>query len=82
MYKRQKYATAMLSCKEATTAMAQELKQPVYVKPNLTAENGKPFQGDLSLIHILYASMGIVVNRDNPVKRVKDKYLFISMSIF
>ena len=26
----------MLSCKEATTAMAQELKQPVYVKPNLT----------------------------------------------
>lgn len=28
----------MLSCKEATTAMAQELKQPVYVKPNLTAE--------------------------------------------
>lgn len=32
----------MLSCKEATTAMAQELKQAVYVKPNLTAENGKP----------------------------------------
>lgn len=30
----------------------------------------------------VYASMGIVVNRDNPVKRVKDKYLFISMSIF
>ena len=46
-----KYATAMLSCKEATTAMAQELKQPVYVKPNLTAENGKPFQGDLESIY-------------------------------
>ena len=30
----------------------------------------------------VYASMGIVVNRDNPVKRVKDNYLFISMSIF
>ena len=42
----------MLSCKEATTATAQELKQPVYVKPNLTAENGKPFQGDLeSILH-------------------------------
>ena len=27
---RQKYATAMPLCKEATTAMAQELKQPVY----------------------------------------------------
>ena len=39
----------MLSCKEATTAMAQELKQPVYVKPNLTAENGKPFQGTWNL---------------------------------
>ena len=25
----------------------------------------------------VYASMGIVVNRDNPVKRVKDKYLFL-----
>ncbi|MCS2504806.1 hypothetical protein NXW48_01395 [Phocaeicola vulgatus] len=48
---RTKYATAMLSCKEATTAMAQELKQPVYVKPNLTAENGKPFQGDLESIY-------------------------------
>ena len=32
-------------------AMAQELKQPVYVKPNLTAENGKPFQGDLESIY-------------------------------
>ena len=41
----------MLSCKEATTAMAQELKQAVYVKPNLTAENGKPFQGDLESIY-------------------------------
>lgn len=39
----------MLSCKEATTAMAQELKQAVYVKPNLTAENGKPFQGTWNL---------------------------------
>lgn len=44
----------MLSCKEATTAMAQELKQPVYVKPNLTAENGKPFQGDLESIYTVY----------------------------
>ena len=30
----------------------------------------------------VYASTGIVVNRDNPVKRVKDKYLFIYMIIF
>ena len=44
----------MLSCKEATTAMAQELKQAVYVKPNLTAENGKPFQGDLESIYTVY----------------------------
>lgn len=36
------------------TAMAQELKQPVYVKPNLTAENGKPFQGDLESIYTVY----------------------------
>lgn len=30
----------------------------------------------------VYVLMGIVVNRDNFVKRVKDKYLFIFMSIF
>ena len=36
-----------LSCKEVTATMAQELEQPIYVKPNLIAENGKPFQGDL-----------------------------------
>ena len=41
----------MLSCKEATTAMATGIKQAVYVKPNLTAENGKPFQGDLESIY-------------------------------
>lgn len=36
-----------LSCKEVTATMAQELEQPIYVKPNLIAENGKPFQGNL-----------------------------------
>ena len=36
-----------LSCKEVTATMAQELEQPKYVKPNLIAENGKPFQGNL-----------------------------------
>jgi len=40
-----------LPCKKATAAMAQELEQPIYVKPNLTAENGKPFQGDLECTH-------------------------------
>ena len=39
----------MLSCKEATIATAQELKQPVYVKPNLTAENGNRFKGTWNL---------------------------------
>ena len=33
-----------LSCKEVTATMAQELEQPIYVKPNLIAENGKPGQ--------------------------------------
>ena len=37
-----------LSCKEVTATMAQELEQPIYVKPNLIAENGKPFQGNLA----------------------------------
>ena len=36
-----------LSCKEVTATMAQELEQPIYVKPNLIAENGKPFWGNL-----------------------------------
>lgn len=39
----------MLSCKEATTAMAQELKQAVYVKPNLTAEMANRFKGTWNL---------------------------------
>ena len=43
-----------LSCKEVTATMAQELDQPIYVKPNLTAENGKPFQGDLESIYTVY----------------------------
>ena len=43
-----------LPYKEATAAMAQELEQPIYVKPNLTAENGKPFQGDLECIYTAY----------------------------
>ena len=44
----------MLFCKEATTTMAQELEEAVYVKPNLTAKNGKPFQGDLESIYTVY----------------------------
>ena len=40
-----------LPYKESTAAMAQELEQPIYVKPNLTAENGKPFQGDSKCIY-------------------------------
>ena len=43
-----------LPCKGTTVAMTQELKQAVYVKPNLTAENGKPFQGDLECICTTY----------------------------
>lgn len=39
----------MLSCKEATTAMAQELKQAVYVKPNLTAKMANRFKGTWNL---------------------------------
>ncbi len=39
-----------LSCKETTVAMTQESEQPISVKPNLAAENGKPFQGDLECI--------------------------------
>ena len=43
-----------LSCKEVTATMAQELEQPIYVKPNLIAENGKPFQGNLEyFFHII-----------------------------
>ena len=34
--------------------MAQELEQPIYVKPNLIAENGKPFQGNLECFFTLY----------------------------
>ncbi|WP_418311303.1 hypothetical protein, partial [Phocaeicola sp.] len=38
-----KISLMTLSCKEVTATMAQELEQPIYVKPNLIAENGKPF---------------------------------------
>ena len=43
-----------LPCNGTTVAMTQELEQPIYVKPNLTAENGKPFQGDLESIYTVY----------------------------
>ena len=39
-----------LPCKGTTVAMTQESEQPISVKPNLAAENGKPFQGDLECI--------------------------------
>lgn len=43
-----------LSCKEVTATMAQELEQPIYVKPNLIAENGKPFLGEFRMFfHII-----------------------------
>ena len=51
---RTKIRLMTLPCKEATVVMAQELEQPISVKPNLTAENGKPFQGDLECIHTAY----------------------------
>ena len=40
-----------LPCKGTTVAMTQELEQPISVKPDLAAENGKPFQGDLECTH-------------------------------
>jgi hypothetical protein len=49
-----------LSCKEVTATMAQELEQPIYVKPNrgdayeFDRENGKPFQGNLECFFTLY----------------------------
>jgi len=43
-----------LPCKGTTVAMTQELEQPISVKPNLAAENGKPFQGDLECICTTY----------------------------
>ena len=61
----------MLSCKEATTAMAQELKQPVYVKPNLTAENGKPFQGDLESIYMIWN--GNVLMQKKLIRKIIEK---------
>ena len=65
----------MLSCKEATTAMAQELKQPVYVKPNLTAENGKPFQGDLESIYtvmsLIYSNILCMIWNGNVLMQKK-----------
>ena len=39
-----------LPCKGTTVAMTQESEQPISVKPNLAAENGKPFRGDLECI--------------------------------
>ena len=38
-----------LPCKGTTVAMTQESEQPISVKPNLAAENGKPFRGDLGM---------------------------------
>ena len=49
-----KISLMTLSCKEVTATMAQELEQPIYVKPNLIAENGKPFQGNLEYFFTLY----------------------------
>ena len=43
-----------LPCNGTTVAMTQELEQPIYVKPNLIAENGKPFQGNLEYFFTLY----------------------------
>ena len=54
--------------------MAQELKQPVYVKPNLTAENGKPFQGDLESIHsisLIYSNILCMIWNGNVLMQKK-----------
>ena len=55
-----------LPCKGTTVAMTQELEQPISVKPNLAAENGKPFQGEFRMylrnISLIYSK----VLRSNP----------------
>ena len=38
----------------STDIRQAELEQPIYVKPNLIAENGKPFQGNLEYFFTLY----------------------------
>lgn len=40
-----------LPCKGTTVAMTQESEQPISVKLNLAAENGKPFRGFRMYFH-------------------------------
>ena len=45
-----------LPCNGTTVAMTQESEQPISVKPNLAAENGKPFRGEFRMyfhVHLL-----------------------------
>ena len=55
--------------------MAQELKQAVYVKPNLTAENGKPFQGVLGIylhsILLIYSKILRIIWNGNVLMQKK-----------
>lgn len=43
-----------LPYKGTTVAMTQESEQPISVKLNLAAENGKPFRGDLECIFTVH----------------------------
>ena len=57
-----------LPCKGTTVAMTQELEQPISVKPNLAAENGKPFRGFRMYLHnrsLIYSKMLRIIQDDN-----------------
>ena len=79
----------MLSCKEATTAMAQELKQPVYVKPNFDSGEWQTVSRGLGIylhsISLIYSNIlcmiwnGNVLMQKKLIRKIIEKIGILSL---